>query len=195
MVNNTKKCSKCRLEKELKSFNSDKSRKDGLRSFCMECARDYSASYRLSNLDYFSAYARQHRLENKNEYSRYNQDRYEQDPEKFKAQSKVRYEQDPEKFQDRVARRAKLNPHKINAYVMKRNAKKIDRTPQWLTEVHFNQIQLFYETATQMTKEIGIPFEVDHIVPLQGENVSGLHVPWNLQVLTKKENCSKGNEF
>lgn len=83
----------------------------------------------------------------------------------------------------------KNNRHKYNAYLAKYRASKLSATPPWLTKQQLAEIQLFYKQARD------INMEVDHIVPLQGVNVCGLHVPWNLQLLTREQNASKSNNF
>jgi len=85
------------------------------------------------------------------------------------------------------------NSYKHNAHCAKYKAAKLKHTLSWLTQDHFKTIEQFYKIAKQKSIDTGIPHEVDHIVPLQGKNVSGLHVPWNLQILTKSENASKNN--
>ena len=84
------------------------------------------------------------------------------------------------------------NKHKIQAYVRKRQAAKIQRTPRWLSKDDFWMLEEAYEIATKRTKIFGFQWDVDHIVPLQGATVSGLHVPWNVQVIPAVVNSSKG---
>lgn len=63
-------------------------------------------------------------------------------------------------------------------------------TPSWVDR---REIRSFYAEASRKTAETGIPHHVDHIEPIQGTDISGLHVPWNLQVVTASYNCAKGN--
>jgi hypothetical protein len=58
-----------------------------------------------------------------------------------------------------------------------------------------DNIKIFYKQAQTLTVITGIKHEVDHIIPLQGKNVSGLHVSWNMQILTKEENRKKNNKL
>ena len=88
---------------------------------------------------------------------------------------------------------ASAHPEQKNADTAKRRAAKLQRTPLWLTQTHHKQIDRFYREAAEVSKLVGEFYHVDHIVPLQGKTVSGLHVPWNLQILPAKENLSKGN--
>ncbi len=67
-----------------------------------------------------------------------------------------------------------------------------DACPAWLSEDEHAEIEAIYIEARQRSAETGVPHQVDHIVPLRGKTICGLHVPWNLQVLTASANRAKG---
>jgi len=67
--------------------------------------------------------------------------------------------------------------------------------PAWLTKDDWMVIAGMYETAKHLTKTLGTKMVVDHIIPLRGEIVSGLHVPSNLQVISESDNYRKRNHL
>lgn len=97
-----------------------------------------------------------------------------------------------------VKRRYKQTPHgKANAraHDAKRHAAKLNRTPPWLTADDLWMIEQAYDLAALRTKLFGFSWHVDHVLPLQGKRVSGLHVPTNLQVIPWRDNVSKANSY
>ena len=100
-----------------------------------------------------------------------------------------------EKMYEAQRQWSKANPSKITKYSANRRATRLNATPAWLTDKQQTEMAAIYKEAVVMGKQTGIPHHVDHIVPLKGKNVSGLHVPWNLQILTATENISKGNRI
>ena len=87
----------------------------------------------------------------------------------------------------------KANPSAKAARTRKRQATKLQRTPKWDPDAHL--IQAKYQLANMLTRETGKPYHVDHIIPLQGKKVCGLHVFSNLRVILGEENVKKSNKF
>jgi|GEM_PF-1160421 len=105
------------------------------------------------------------------------------------------YQNNKENILERSKKHYQNNKEKYAAKDAKRRAAKLNRTPAWLTEQDLKDIESFYTKTQELTEETGIQHHVDHIIPLQGELISGLHVPSNLQILPAKENLQKGNKF
>jgi hypothetical protein len=83
----------------------------------------------------------------------------------------------------------------LNYHTAKRHAQKLQATPPWLTDEQKAQIKAVYVECRRLQEETGVAHNVDHIHPLQGATVCGLHVPWNLQILTEADNCAKHNNL
>jgi 5-methylcytosine-specific restriction endonuclease McrA len=117
---------------------------------------------------------------------------YEQNRELVKARSVSRPREHLQKHRD--AWKTK-NPELVqaSANAWKRRAR--EAAPKWLSPEQKKHIAAIYLQARALTKRTGVKHVVDHIIPLRSEVVCGLHVPWNLQILTHIENSSKSNRL
>lgn len=114
---------------------------------------------------------------------------------KIQNSKKVAYNQNKEHHLAQKREYRQANKGKINALVAARKTVIKLRTPKWLTPVDFERIQNEYKLAALQTKITGESWHVDHVIPLQGKLVSGLHVPNNLKAIRGAENISKKNRF
>lgn len=105
------------------------------------------------------------------------------------------YSKNSNRIIERCLKYQKQNKSLHNAYKAQKRALKLLATPNWLTKEHKKNINTEYQLATWCSQVTGLAYHVDHIVPLKGSKVCGLHVPWNLQVILAKDNITKGNRF
>ena len=111
------------------------------------------------------------------------------------AKTRERYYNNIEKNKQRKKLYRSKNKHIGNANSAKRRAALINRTPKWLNNDDIIKIKNIYKYAQTKTIETNILWVVDHIIPLQGKLVSGLHVPSNLQIIKARENESKQHKY
>jgi hypothetical protein len=163
---NMKTCQTCQKTKALAEFYKQTTRgAGGVRGTCKLCDNVKKKAYRTAN--------REKLLVDKKADYLANQDRY--------LANKKEYRQ--------------ANKGKINALVAARKKVVKQRTPSWLTNFDKLKIKCIYSVAAMLTRENKEPWHVDHIVPLQGKNVSGLHTPSNLRWMRGVDNISKKNRY
>jgi 5-methylcytosine-specific restriction endonuclease McrA len=110
--------------------------------------------------------------------------------EEVAARAKTTPRERKREYQNRWKER---NLDKVRADAKARRRKHRLATPPWLSSAQKKEIRELYRIAIHMTKITGEQYVVDHIFPLRSDTSCGLHVPWNLRVITQKENLEKGN--
>jgi len=114
-------------------------------------------------------------------------------PEKV-SKSKANWREENRERHNAINRKWDLNNKPVKAALEgKRRAMQLQRTPKWDPDAHL--IVAKYQLAAMLTQASGIPHHVDHIIPLQGKNVSGLHTFSNLRVIPGEENVKKSNKY
>jgi len=119
----------------------------------------------------------------------------EKTKDSYNEKARIRYHQKKQWNAERKKIYRAANKHLTNADASKRRAALLQRTPIWQTEFDVLKIKCIYSIAAMLSRVNKEPWTVDHIIPLQGKIVSGLHVPNNLQVMRARENEAKRNKY
>jgi len=177
----TKTCNGCGVSKPFGAFSSVKpgrGDRNNLASRCKTCRAARNLEWHNIN----------------RERSRANRKKfYQANIENERAKARVWQIEHPEYTKNYMRTWSVKNSAKLAAKQRRRAAMKVSAAPSWLTAIHHAQIQEMYDIAEARTVQTGVKHHVDHIHPLKGRNFAGLHVPWNLQVLTAFDNISKKN--
>jgi hypothetical protein len=216
-----KTCKGCAQIKPLSLFHKHKKMADGHLNFCKVCFYKKAKANRVANPNSRKAeHARKREREgfmtraeytakrNKNPKSRADVCRDSNIKHKDKVTA---YRKEYEKVnKDRIAavRAARLierrevkrlwrenNLGLVLADCAKRRAAKLQRTPKWLSLFDKLKMECLYQLAAMRNRESDQKWHVDHIIPLQGANVCGFHVPSNLRVIPAIDNMRKSNQY
>ena len=153
---------------------------------CVECLKVEWAEALVKRADYYANY-------NKSSAGvKAKRDYYDKNKSDVIARAQARTVEQKTAYKQKYKA---ANPDLYKELVNVRRRRFRDATPKWLTAEQKLEIRFHYRLAIALSRSTKIPHAVDHIVPLQGEDVCGLHVPWNMQVLTQDENLQKSNKL
>lgn len=153
---------------------------------CVECVKAEAKASAERRADYFRAYSQSEAGQQaKKEYYKRNRDA-------VIARAQARPAEEKRAYKNRYK---KQNPERYKTLVSVRRRRFRNASPPWLTREQKSEMRKLYQMAITMTKTTGEKYVVDHIVPLRCSAVCGLHVPWNLRVMTHAENLKKSNKF
>lgn len=172
-------CTRCEVVKEVTMFYKNKNLKDGLTYWCKSCYNDKQNLRRKKNPD-------KHRQEALDYYYK-NKDKIR---EKAKAQYIPRNTRIRTKEKTAATKRKwrQNNLHLVREDAAYRRSLQLQACPPWADR---NKIKAIYKDA-QNRRKAGENVHVDHIIPLRGKNVCGLHIAENLQIISATENLKKG---
>jgi hypothetical protein len=213
---------KARAARTLANPGKDSARQKAYRDANKETLTAYFKMYYTTNIEKITADRKEYNIENKEAVAERNKIYRAANQEKISAQKKEYYEanketvaarqkvyrnanlekiseiskayylENKEKIRGKAQSSQKKNPEKHAARDAKYRAKLLSATVPW---ANLMLIYEFYAEARELTRTSGTKHVVDHVIPLQGKFVCGLHVENNLQVLTASENSKKKNKF
>lgn len=188
-------CGNCKKTLPNTAFSKNKGRKSGLSDWCKSCNKQYLRKYYRKNREVALEKSRHWRKKNSMYGKLYHASWREANRDYVNRKSKDWVHNNKEKRREIMRRYRSRNKDKTNAHAAERRASERLASPKWLTAYDIEESNSFYLAAQELRPLAGCLLEVDHIIPLKGKDVCGLHVPWNLQLLTAQENQSKGNRY
>jgi hypothetical protein len=191
----TKMCIDCGEESPVDNFPKNPRMDDGLLNRCKSCEYTRVKEWRKSNRGRVKFLQDRWRKDNPEQFKQHLVKYQSKTVEKRSAWRRARYANNRESELAKCRAYQKGNVEYQSRKNATRRVAHVNATPKWLTALQKAQMTAFYEISKARTVQTGIRHHVDHIVPLRGKVAAGLHVPWNMQVLTGVENNKKFNSL
>lgn len=192
-------CVICKEEKPAIDFPTNARNISGIDGNCKSCSAAKTRAWRNTNPEAARASERLYKSKNKESVSVAHNLWKANNKEKVLAYSRKASATWKSKNEEHVINYSRKHyrefPEKAFARAALRRARMLNAVPEWLTKKQRSAIYHLYLKARALKKKTGVQYHVDHIVPLAGKIVSGLHVPWNMQVITAHENLTKSNKL
>lgn len=160
---------------------------------CVECIGKYARDWAKAHPENIAEIGRRQRKKNPEKYRQWKAASQKRNRAAANARNKKWEDANRDKVNARIAAWQKANPEKNLERTRRRQAAKLQRIPAWADREAIGMIYRVAQLAKVTWPEVEI--HVDHILPLRGKTVSGLHFHRNLQILTGKDNRTKALHF